>query len=182
MSEKTTAKNPSGARLYLGLFFLGLSWLMPFSGFFIAGSTMSAPLKALLIGLLSIGGPEIIAVIAIAILGKECFELLSKKAFSYLKKLKPQDKVSKRRYHVGLIMFLLPLLPWYILAYAPQVLPASSNERLLICIASDICFWSSLFVLGADFWDKLRALFIYEAKAMPLQAIPTPVTTEITSD
>jgi hypothetical protein len=32
-------------------------------------------------------------------------------------------------------------------------------------IASDVMFLASLFVPGGDFWDKLRALFIYKAKA-----------------
>lgn len=166
MSEKLPAKPPGGIRLYLGLFFFALSWLMPFSGILIAGTNLPAAAKALLIGLLSIGGPEIIAVISITILGKECFEFLMSKAFSFLKQLAPRGSVSKTRYRIGLFMFILPLLPWYILAYAPDYLPGAGNARFFICLGSDLCFWSSLFVLGGDFWDKLRALFIYEARAV----------------
>jgi hypothetical protein len=36
--------------------------------------------------------------------------------------------------------------------------------RLIVNIGIDILFVSSVFVLGGDFWDKLRALFIYKAK------------------
>jgi hypothetical protein len=32
-------------------------------------------------------------------------------------------------------------------------------------VASDLMFVSSLFVLGGEFWDKLRALFVHGAKA-----------------
>ncbi len=161
------APRPGGVRFYLGLFFFGLSWLMPFSGIWIAGSSLPPVVKTLLIGLLSIGGPEIVGLIAIAILGKDCFEFLMSKAFGILKGLAPRGSVSRTRYRIGLFMFVLPLLPWYVLAYAPQLLPAPDNSlRLAICLCSDLCFWSSLFVLGGDFWEKLRALFIYEARAV----------------
>ena len=30
---------------------------------------------------------------------------------------------------------------------------------------ADAIFVVNLFVLGGDFWDKLRALFVYDAKA-----------------
>jgi hypothetical protein len=32
-------------------------------------------------------------------------------------------------------------------------------------IGGDILFLTSIFVLGGDFWDKVRSLFIYNAKA-----------------
>jgi len=162
-----TAIRPGGMRFYLGLFFFGLSWLMPFSGIWIAGSNLPPMVKTLLIGLLSIGGPEIVGLIAIAILGKDCFEFLMGKAFGFLKGLAPRGSVSRTRYRIGLVMFVLPLIPWYVLAYAPQFLPASNSSlRLAICLSSELCFWSSLFVLGGDFWEKLRSLFIYEARAV----------------
>ena len=165
-NENQANKTPAGIRLYLGLFFFVLSWLMPFTGIWIAQSHFPAAVKAILIGLLSIGGPEIIALISITILGKECFEFIVSKCFSFLKNLAPKGSVSKLRYQIGLCMFVLPLLPWYILAYAPEIIPASHEARLAFCLASDLCFWSSLFVLGGDFWDKLRSLFIYEARAV----------------
>jgi hypothetical protein len=33
-------------------------------------------------------------------------------------------------------------------------------------LALDCATLTSLFVLGGDFWDKLRALFLYEARAV----------------
>ena len=62
-------------------------------------------------------------------------------------------------------MFLLPLIPTYIMAYAPQWLPDQSPQRLYVNLAADFLFLTSLFVLGGDFWDKLRALFVYDARA-----------------
>ena len=33
-------------------------------------------------------------------------------------------------------------------------------------VGGDVVFFSSLFVLGGDFWDKLRALFVHGARAV----------------
>ena len=73
--------------------------------------------------------------------------------------------MSRWRYRVGLVMFLLPLIPTYIMAYMPQWLPDHSPLRLYVNLAANFMFLSSLFVLGGDFWDKLRALFVYDARA-----------------
>jgi hypothetical protein len=35
----------------------------------------------------------------------------------------------------------------------------------VIGVAGDLMFIATLFVLGGDFWDKLRALFVHGAKA-----------------
>jgi hypothetical protein len=51
------------------------------------------------------------------------------------------------------------------ISFIPQLAPISLNLRYVIIIVSDVMFLASLFVLGGDFWDKLRALFIYKAKA-----------------
>ena len=88
--------------------------------------------------------------------------------------------MSRNRYRLGLIMFLLPLIPTYIMAYAPQWLPDHSPQRLYdVNLAADFIFLASLFVLGGDFWDKLRALFVYDARAMfeprpPQKTLKTP--------
>jgi len=52
------------------------------------------------------------------------------------------------------------------MSYAPQWLPDASPQRFWICLGADVTFLASLFVLGGDFWDKLRALFVREARAV----------------
>jgi len=151
-------------RLYAGMILLFLSVISPMFGFLVLKTNWSAMVKTTVIGLLTAGIPEILILLAAAILGKENFELIKAKAFSVLKRLKPTARVSKRRYLVGLIMFLSPLIPTYVMAYAPQWLPDTSPARLYVNLAADFVFAASLFVLGGDFWDKLTALFIYEAR------------------
>jgi hypothetical protein len=35
-----------------------------------------------------------------------------------------------------------------------------------MAVAGDIMFLTGLFVLGGDFWDKLKSLFVYESRAV----------------
>ena len=162
-------------RFYLGLSCLVLSWILPLFGFLVARLDLPLAAKATLIGLLTVGGPEIFAILAVVCLGKENLVYIKDKALAYLKLIKPAAVVSRWRYRLGLVMFLLPLIPTYIMAYMPQWLPDHSPERLYVNLAADFLFLISLFVLGGDFWDKLRALFVYDARAQfePLPADKT---------
>jgi hypothetical protein len=46
---------------------------------------------------------------------------------------------------------------------ASNYIPAYEANRIPINIAMDLLLFSSLFVLGGDFWDKIRGLFIHDA-------------------
>lgn len=152
-------------RLYVGVTLLTLSFVCPLFGILIAQLDLPIGLKATIIGLLSLGIPEVLIIAAAATLGKENYEIIKARCIGYLKHLVPSAKVGRLRYNIGLIMFILPLIPAYVQAYIPRWLPDDSAERLYVNLAADIMFIASLFVLGGDFWDKLRALFSFEAKA-----------------
>jgi hypothetical protein len=152
-------------RLWAGIAVLLASLLIPLLGIWVSGLVLPVALKGLIIGVLTFGGPEVLAVIAVALLGKETFDAIIGKVLPFLRRLAPHGSVSRTRYTAGLIMFLLSYIPSVIVAYAPSLLPDISPNRLYICLAGDIFFILSLFVLGGDFWDKLRALFIYDARA-----------------
>ncbi|MCL4501874.1 MAG: hypothetical protein M1438_08450 [Deltaproteobacteria bacterium] len=150
---------------YLGFTFFVLSWILPLFGFLVARLGLPLAVKATIIGLLTVGGPEIFAILAVVCLGKENLLLIKNKILAVLKLIKPQAVVSRWRYRLGLLMFLLPIIPTYVMAYVPQWLPDHSPQRLYANLAADFLFLASLFVLGGDFWDKLRALFVYDARA-----------------
>ena len=152
-------------RLYVGVTFLILSFVCPLFGILVAQLDLPLGVKASLIGLLSLGIPEVLIIAAAATLGKENYEIIKVRCIGYLKRLVPSAKVGRIRYNIGLVMFILPLIPAYVQAYIPRWLPDDSAERLYINLAADLMFIASLFVLGGDFWDKLRSLFSYEAKA-----------------
>ena len=45
-------------------------------------------------------------------------------------------------------------------------IPGYESHRLLVAIIGDLLLVSSLFVLGGEFWDKVRALFIRDARVV----------------
>ena len=151
-------------RFYLGLTFLALSLILPLFGLLVARLPLSLAAKAMIIGLLTVGGPELCGILAVVCLGKENLLRIKQKLMALLRRLRPPSPVSRTRYRLGLVMFLLPLIPAYVMAYAPQWLPDHSPLRLYVNLAADFIFLSGLFVLGGDFWDKLRALFVYDAR------------------
>lgn len=160
-------------KLYLGIALLLLSCLIPFLGLSVATLNLPVALKGAIIGLLAVGGPEIVAIAAIALLGKEAFELITSKILALLSRLAPRGSVSKTRYTLGLVLFLITFIPTYIMGYFPHLLPDATPARLYVSISADLLFVVSLFVLGGDFWDKMRSLFVYEAKAQfPPSSLP----------
>ncbi len=61
-------------------------------------------------------------------------------------------------------MFIIPLLMALFLPYAGNLLPFYQANLIKFSIGGDVLFISSIFVLGGEFWDKLQALFMYDAK------------------
>jgi hypothetical protein len=151
-------------RFYLGVICFILAWILPVFGLLVAKLSLSLAAKTVIIGLLTVGGPELLGLVAVLCLGKANLVVIKNHILAWLKRLKPAAPVSRNRYRVGLLMFLLPLVPTYIMAYIPGWLPDHSPLRLYINLAADFIFLASLFVLGGDFWDKLRALFVYDAR------------------
>ena len=102
---------------------------------------------------------------AIAVMGKAGFNYLKGRLFSLFKKVAPPDVVSRTRYRIGLVMFSLPILFGWLVPYAPHLVPGYGTHRFVVNLVGDLLLISSLFVLGGDFWDKIRSLFMHKAKA-----------------
>lgn len=151
-------------KFYIGIALLLLSCLLPVLAFWVATLPLPAAAKATIIGAITVGGPDILAILAVSLLGKQAFDLITGKVLAALSRLAPHGSVGKARYKVGLVLFMLPVIPTYIMGYAPHLLPDVSPARLYVSVGSDVIFITSLFVLGGDFWDKLRALFVYDAR------------------
>ncbi|MGB5423476.1 MAG: hypothetical protein WBN03_15040, partial [Desulfobacterales bacterium] len=129
-------------------------------------SNLSAQWKTLLSGALAVGIPEIGTILAIAIMGKSGFDTMKYRIFGFLKKHGPADRVSLARYRIGLVMFGIPLLFGWISPYLQNLIPRFEENRLLLAAAGDLLFIGSLIVLGGDFWDKVRSLFVHDAIAV----------------
>ncbi len=132
----------------------------------VISSGLSSTWKTTLSGILMLGIPELAIVIAVIILGKSGFMFLKQKIFTLFKKLAPPDVVSKTRYTIGLVLFAVPLFMGWLLPYFTDIFTFFENKKLYINLAGDFMFIISLFVLGGDFWDKIRSLFVYNSKVI----------------
>ena len=156
----------SGWRFRAGVALFVLGFAAPLAIPLVVASALPTPWKTALSGALALGVPEIMMVVAAAVMGKEGFAELKRRFGRLLKKYGPPERVGGARYRVGLAMFTLPLLVAWLAPYLGHHLPGFETHPMWWHIGGDLVFFSSLFVLGGEFWDKLRALFVYEAKAV----------------
>ena len=161
----TKAGQPHGGlRFRLGLAILIGGFLSPLLIPIVTRSSLATEWKTIISGLLAVGIPEVFTVAAIAVMGKSGFNLIKERIFSFLKKHGPPDRVSLTRYRVGLVMFVLPIVFGWLGPYGAYRIPGYETHRFAVSLIGDLMFVASLFVLGGDFWDKVRALFAHGAR------------------
>ena len=153
-----------GFRFYIGLAIFIASFFMLPIGLTLRGFVADSFWKGFILASFWISAP-IMKITSIAILGKASYAWINYKVHYIYHHIAKPHQVTRLRYNIGLFLFILPFLPNYMISFMPQLAPVSLHTRYLIIVISDVVFLFSLFVLGGDFWDKLRALFIYKAKA-----------------
>ncbi len=164
-NSQTESLPPKGKLVTAGIIFI-TGFLSPLLIPIVTSSDLSTGWKATLSGLLALGIPELFMIIAAAVAGKEGFSYIKSKIFRFFKKYGPPDTVSKTRYRIGLVLFLIPIIAGWLIPYFTHLIPSYEKNSSLINVVGDVVLITSLFVLGGDFWDKLRSLFIYGAKAL----------------
>ncbi len=168
---KTAKQHAPGWRFRFGIFFFVLSLISPVFIPLVNATGLPVEWKTALSGLLVVGIPQLLTFLAIVFLGKSGFNYIKGRMIGFLKRYALPSAVSRTRYYIGLAMFLVPFLFGWLAPYAPQLLPGYEAHRFAVNFTGDLLLLISLFVLGGDFWDKVRALFVYEAKAQfPLGA------------
>ena len=158
-------QRPSSWRMAIAIVLITLSLGAPAFIPLVTGSGLSTGIKTILSGLLVVGIPQLLMLAAIALVGKAGFTYIKQQAMGKLIKLAPPREVSKVRYYIGLAMFFLPFLVAVLGPYVAKWVPSNIMDgRLAVGVLGDTIFLASFFVLGGDFWDKLKALFIPGAK------------------
>jgi hypothetical protein len=138
---------------------------MPAGTLLVSVTDWPVAVKTVLSGILLFGF-EIMIIPAVALMGKDNFDRIWAGAMRLLKTLKPTGGVSERRYTIGLYMLVVPILYAWIASYAPSWLPENYVPRVWVNVGLDLVALASLFVLGGDFWDKVRALFLHDARVV----------------
>ena len=155
-----------GWRFPVGVAIFVLGFCAPLAIPLVVASNLPAAWKTVLSGALALGVPEIMMVVAAAVMGKEGFAELKERFGRFFKKYGPPERVSLARYRVGLVMFTLPLLVAWLGPYVHSHLPGFERHPLWWHIGGDLVFLGSFSVLGGEFWDKLRSLFVHGARAI----------------
>ena len=126
-------------RFYAGMTAMALAVIMPLCALVVPVLGLSTTRSALLAGVLLAGGPEVLCILAVALLGKETFLYFAHRAKTALRRAVIDQPASKARYYTGLIVILLSWLPAYIYAYAPALSP-QGDARIYLLAAMDLAF------------------------------------------
>jgi len=159
-SKEKAALDMVGWRLKAGLGMLILSVLLPLAGvptvaFLGLSTTVSTSVT---VGLLTAG--ELLGIAAVAVMGKSGYLYIRTGVLRFLKQYGPAKSVSPIRYKIGIVMFVSPVLFGWLFPYLENLLFDNVKIPLIWVIGSDIILLASFFVLGGDFWEKIRALFV----------------------
>ena len=156
----------AGWRLKLGVTLFALSILLPVIGVpLVTTLGLSTTAVATASGAL-LAGAEVLGIISVATMGKPGFAYIKNRVFGFLRQYGPPAEVSRTRYRFGLLMFAVPVMFGWLAPYAAELIPGYRDNVFTYAVAGDLILLTSFFVLGGDFWDKLRALFFHEAKAV----------------
>lgn len=149
-----------GGRLFAGAVVFGLTQLAPLSIPLVIAMELPGGWTTVLSALMTLGVPEAGILLSAAVLGKEGFAWLKGKIFGFLKRALPPDRVGAIRHRIGITLFVIPFLLGWLLPYLEWWDGGLLPIRHQIYLAGDCLIVISLFVLGGDFWDKLRGLFL----------------------
>ncbi|MES2818086.1 MAG: transporter suffix domain-containing protein [Pseudomonadota bacterium] len=133
----------------------------------VPGSTIAALSGALFII------NKVLLLLVIAVMGKAGFQELKQHVFGYVSGLAPSadQQVSVARHRIGLVMFCLPLLCSFLEPYVDHIAPGLRPHSWALQLLGDVLLVGSFFVLGGNFWEKFRALFIRTARVTTADAV-----------
>ncbi len=159
-----TIKNFSKVRLRLGSALLIIGFIAPALIPIVTATNWPTAVKSVVAGSLAFGIPELFMLIAVGIMGKDGFDYFKRFFALMLRRYGPPNEVSSLRYKTGLVMFSLPLILSIVAPYVGDKIGFYEHHKIIIMVVLHVMLVLSLFVLGGDFWEKLRGLFIRRAK------------------
>ena len=161
--QQAAAPPPTG-RLLAGVGVFVLGWIVTLAVVpLITATSLPTSAQATISAVAVFVLPKFGVLAAIAIMGKPGFAYLKGLIFGYLK---PPAEVSPARYRMGIIMFAAAILLGFLEPYLAYYLTGDRARGIYTSLSIDLLLLSSILVLGGDFWDKIRALFVRDAKAV----------------
>ena len=162
MNEQLNTALPR-SRLYIGGVIFVAGFAAPLLIPLVTSSNLASGWKTFLSGFLAFGIPEIFMLVAASVLGKQGFAYLKSKLWHLMA---PPETVSLWRYRFGLVLLFTPILFIWVHPYLEQAQPWLNEKWLMLGLITVGMMAVSLFVLGGEFWDKLRGLFLYHVRVI----------------
>ncbi|MFO0994937.1 MAG: hypothetical protein U1E67_23745 [Hyphomicrobiales bacterium] len=107
---------------------------------------------------------KVLLIASAAFLGRAGFDQLKGIIFGAFRRYAYPDQVSAFRYRLGLILLVVPIILAWVAPYVAEFAPSIGRNTVRDGLIGDVVLIIGLVMLGGDFWDKLRALFVREAK------------------
>lgn len=168
--QNTTQAKPAHWRFKLGVTIICLIpvvWLLvPLAAVAdVPGSKIAALTGALFII------NKVLLLLVITIMGKAGFQELKQHIYGFFSAMAPSAEleIGPMRHRIGLVMFCLPLISSFLEPYIDAIAPGLRPNNWILQMLGDALLIGSFFVLGGNFWEKLRALFIRTARVTGVQ-------------
>jgi hypothetical protein len=112
---------------------------------------------------------EVAFLFAAALLGKEFLTALKNRIKAWFKRPHEPKPISRNRHRFGIALLTASFLPHYVMLIYLVFFSHSESEINFLAwtlVAGEMAFMAGLFILGGDFWDRLRELFVWPGQEM----------------
>ena len=124
--------------------------------------------NTVLFGLSLVGGPEVLLIASIALLGKDGVAALMSKLGSTVKRLVRWDAVTRTRYIIGLwVAFVALVLPTVILFFWSESIVqigGAAGWGFWVLLGSTVVFIGAVIGMGEPLWSRIEALVTWDAE------------------
>ncbi len=112
---------------------------------------------------------EVAFLCAAALLGKEFLTALKKRIKAWFKRSHEPKPISRNRHRFGIALLASSFLPHYVMLIYLLFFSHKESEINFLAwtlVAGEAAFMAGLFILGGDFWERLRQLFVWPGQEM----------------
>lgn len=168
-SASTVTRRVPRWRKWLGISLFVLHLILPLLALVLVPLFgLPESVNAILFGLSVVGGPDLLLVASIAMLGKDGVTELMTKFGSLVKRLTKWDAVTKTRYTVGLWVATIALvLPTVILFFwhgSIADIGGAPGWGFWVLLASTFAFIGAVISMGAPLWSRIEAIVTWDAQ------------------
>jgi hypothetical protein len=139
----------------IGIGFVILSCVLPLFAIFVPFIGFDKTVSTAVVAFLIVGGPEVCFILGVLLAGKQGAELV---------KSKFKKSAGKTRYYIGAVLFILCFISNWVMAYLEISMLYTPGEhlQLYLMIALDAVALISVFIMGPEFINKLKILFLFD--------------------